>query len=176
MKPIEPLLNRTRWLLSIVAFVGTALFALSFLPFDRTSRYVSAPFDLRKISPGIALAAGSSWLVLGLVLFVESRRKPGRLALWFDTCLLTMGVGEFFLLLAAAYNAYFVLFTPGTTPAQDPVIVIVALADLMMARAFVDRARQMGVQGLTSVTWWVLVLNGSFALILWGLAGPLGYD
>src|SRR5437867_1666888 len=82
---IVPLTILRRVLLVAVAFGGSAIYALSFaLAYDSST--VTAMACL------VGLAAGTSWIIFGLVLLGTTHCRPTVLA-WADACLVTMGAG-----------------------------------------------------------------------------------
>lgn len=163
---------RARAGLSALAFLGTAAYAASFFPLGDTVR-------LARIATAIGISAGVSWLILGIVIATMERRKSGRLALWFDTCLVAMAWGEAFLLFAAAFN-FTISLRPDRLPSVEffgPFHAALLLgADCTMAAVFARRAARFGVPVRRSLVLWILVLNGTFVALLYALAAPLGYS
>lgn len=91
-------------------------------------------------------------------------RGEGRLAAWFDLCLLTLGLGLLLLLLGGVLN----LMVWATGWRFDFLVAAqaldVLLTDLLMALYFTRRAPALGVSQRLAWTLWIGVLNGSFAL------------
>lgn len=169
MTVTHPLSLRSRLALGAVAFLGTAIYAASFLP-NKTGHPMAA------YATGVGISAAVSWLILGTALLILSRSTPGRLQLWFDTCLISMAYGEAILLLAALVNLLSIVSPEyAAKPSLGVHLALLLTADTVMAACFVTRARRFGVPPKTSLALWILVLNGSFALLMLALACPLGY-
>lgn len=162
--------GRTRAGLAAWAFIGTALHAGSFALLEDAGR-------LLPIATGIGLSAGLSWLVMGVVVLGFVRGDRARLARWFDTCLVAMGVGECLLVGAAGLNAVVAALRSPDEPEfmLSVHVAILVAADAAMAGVFAWRARKSGEKLASAAILWVVVLNGSFALFMVLLAGPLGY-
>lgn len=164
---------RARAALAAWAFIGTGLHAGSFALLPSAER-------LLPLAAGIGISAALSWFIVGLAVLAMLRRQPersARLAMWFDTCLIAMAVGECLLVAAGGLNA----IAAAGGLANEPEfmlrlhLIILLVTDLVMAAVFARRARRAGESLATAAALWIIVLNGSFALLLWALAGPLGY-
>ncbi|MCC6677214.1 MAG: hypothetical protein IT436_08720 [Phycisphaerales bacterium] len=165
--------RQARALLGVWAFIGTGLHAGSFALLPGAERLVP-------IAAGIGISAGLSWLVVGMTVLAMTpcrADRAGRIAGWFDTCLIAMSIGECLLVSAAALNA--AAGTLGIANEPDFMmrlhLAILIAADIVMAGVFAWRARKSGEKLITAGVLWVVVLNGSFAVFLWVLSGPLGY-
>lgn len=171
---LAPLSMSARVALGLLAFFGTAVYSSSFALRPDAAKLVP-------LATGIGISAGLAWMVLGqAILAIYKRGHAGVrgsvvVMMWFDTCLLAMGVGEVVLVGAAALN--FVAWAMGNTwglPLWGHGAMLV-LADVLMGAMFVGRARGFGIRGWVATALWVGVLNGSFGVFLWMLARPLGY-
>lgn len=170
----ERRLNMLSWparlLLGVWAFIGTGLHAGSFAVLPGAER-------LLPIAVGIGISAGVSWLVVGVAVLALTRGERRRVANWFDTCLVAMGVGECLLVGAAGVNAAAGRLGIANEPdfMMGLHLGILIAADALMSAVFAWRACKSGEKLLTAAALWVVVLNGSFAVVLWALARPLGY-
>lgn len=157
---VKSLSTAARWSLACVAITATALDALSFLPFTRSP-------EVARRAMGIGVAAGASWIVLGIILVaIGPAPRFWRVA---DVCLRTMTVGAPALLCGAAVNGFVRLF--GAT-AVSPVLIgfhalVLAFADLLMGACFVALGSRRGLSPSTCLASWVLVLNGTFVAGIW---------
>lgn len=171
---LAPLSRSARVALCILAFAGTAVYSSSFALRPDAAKLVP-------LATGIGISAGLAWMVLGQAILALYRRGHGGVRgsvvvmMWFDTCLLAMGVGEVVLVGAAALN--FAAWAMGNTwgvPLWGHGVMLV-VADALMGAMFVGRARGFGIRGWVATALWVGVLNGSFAVFLWAFRGPMGY-
>lgn len=171
---LAPLSRSARVALCILAFAGTALYSSSFALRPDAVRLVP-------LATGIGVSAGLAWMVLGQAILALYRRGHGGVRgsvvvmMWFDTCLLAMGVGEVLLVGAAALN--FAAWAGGnawSVPLWGHAAILVC-ADVVMGAMFVGRARAFGIRAWVALALWVGVLNGSFGVFLWAFRGPMGY-
>jgi hypothetical protein len=143
--------------LGALAFIGTALYAISFILHPEAGRLVP-------IATGIGLSAGLAWMILGKVILYTSGRNGPRIMMWFDTCLLTMAAGEVVLLAAGATNV--IASLAGLTVLPWVHLALLVLSDVVMGAAFITRAALLDIAPASAATLWIAVLNGSFAILM----------
>lgn len=166
---LRPLTLPARLALAGLAFIGTAVYASSFALRPLSDQ---AP-RLLPLATGIGLAAGISWMVLGKVLLALAGRSGAKVLMWFDTCLLAMGVGECILIAAAGMNV--IGWASGVAPPRGAHLAMLLFADAAMAAVFILRSWKLGVSPALAATLWIAVLNGAFIIGLVLLAPLLGY-
>jgi hypothetical protein len=163
---LHPLPLRFRATLAALAFIGTALYAASFILHPEAGRLVP-------IATAIGLSAGLSWMVLGKVILYIAGRSGPKIMMWFDTCLLTMAAGELVLLTAALANLI-AHFTGHLIPAWAH-LGLLLLSDLVMASVFIIRAALLGTSPQLATALWIAVLNGAFAVFMVAFALIFGF-
>jgi hypothetical protein len=151
-------------MLGATALGGTLGYAASF-------RALPDADWLPRAGAGVGLAAGISWLTFGGVLLVATGARPSTTA-WADACLRTMAAGIAVLALAAALNVAcgFAGMDEGPLLAAAHAVLL-GIANGVMCLTFVRRAHFLGLSRGTALGLWMLVLNGTFALILMFLYG-----
>ena len=143
-----------RLLLCGVAFSGSAVYAWSFAGVPQREQWLP-------VASAIGIAAGVSWVLLGIVLLTVTRCRPSVMA-WADVCLVTMAVG-----IAMKMTAVFANFV--STPSASFHLAVLMAANLVMACVFICRARRLGLRPLLATGLWFGVLNGLFAVVMLGL-------
>ena len=163
---LHPLPVRLRAGLAGLAFIGTALYAGSFIFHPEAGRLV-------RIATGIALSAGMAWMILGKAILFMAGRSGQRIMMWFDTCLLTIASGEVLLLTAAALNlaAYFAQVR--LSPALH--LGLLLASDAVMAAMFIWRSTRLGISPGVATLLWIVALNGSFAVLMVLFGFVFGY-
>jgi hypothetical protein len=146
--PAPTLSARTRLLLGTISFAGSAAYAASFL--------ISSSNHLR-LATTIAIAAGISWLIFGLLLRRIARAPLGRLI---DACLITQALGIGILMLSVAAN---LLHIRHAMPFH---LLVLAAGDGAMAAAFIALMGRLNMSRPAAAALWIIGLNGPFAAIL----------
>jgi hypothetical protein len=148
-----------RVVLVLVALIGTAAYGASFV----VGTISNAAWGW---SARVALAAGLSWPVFGLVLL--GARRVGGVWEWFDICLRTMALGIAVLSSASAANLAVAatVLSRGSTTFVALHLAFLLAADVSMAVYFTRKALRLGMPLSIAVVLWVGVLNGAFALLL----------
>jgi hypothetical protein len=155
-----------RFLLAFVSFAGTAVYAGSFLLINHTG-LVRMGDDPGALAFEVGIASAISWPLFGLAMLLVTRSRPSILA-WVDTCLVTQNMGIAVLMLSALLNL--ILYASGSSMNYHTAtiihIIIILVADTVMAAIFVRRASRIALSRLRALALWVLVLNGIFVLLL----------
>lgn len=153
-----------RLMLGATALGGTVAYAVSFRALPGAGRLVGA-------GAAVGLAAGLSWGTFGGALLLVTGRGASALD-WADACLRTMAAGIAVLALAAALNvACGVAGIDAGPPIAGAHAAILLAANGVMCLTFARRAQLLGLSRGTALGLWMLVLNGTFALILMFLYG-----
>lgn len=136
---------------AFVAFGGSAAYAASFY-------LVKEAVAFRSLGLAIAVAAAVSWPAFGASLWATTRFRPSLVA-WVDLCLATMAIGIAVLGISIMVNL---------AGFWHPVVHYAVLvgSDASMAVRFVLGARRLGLAPLPALALWVIVLNGTFALLV----------
>jgi hypothetical protein len=163
---LHPLSLRLRAALAALAFIGTALYAASFILHPAAAKLVP-------IATGIGLSAGLAWMILGKVLLYTTGRNGPRIMMWFDTCLLTMAAGEVLLLTAAALNLVAHFAHLPIAPSLH--LALLLTADAVMGAVFIYRSKRLGISPALAAVLWIAVLNGSLAILLVLFGFVFGY-
>ena len=153
-----------RILLGLLAFMGTAGYAASFMLHQ----------ELLPAAREVGVAAGCSWPVFGAALLAISRGKPSAMS-WADQCLATMGIGMGILIIGVLVNLLSGLGGYGAGHAVTAAhIAILAAANVLMGIFFVFRAVRLGMKRRTAILLWVCVLDGVFLILLTARLVPGG--
>jgi hypothetical protein len=107
----------------------------------------------------LTISTGCSWVLLGGLLLLVTRKAPLDLA---EVCLVAMGYGEGVLLAGALVDR--VLPIQGLAVPVN--VGIVLISNIVMAIVFVRGLGRLGVALGVSVLLWVLGLNGSWPIFL----------
>jgi hypothetical protein len=162
----------TRLLLMLIAFAGSAVYAVSF-------RLIDVAAALTPIAAAIGVAAGTAWIGFGFLLLTAAQMRPRRYrgvtALhWADACLLTMSVGMAAKMIGVGINAMAAAFSGGSValavlaPIQ---LAILVGTDVLMGVVFVRFAIRLGMPTRHAAMYWIIALNGIFAAVLAALIG-----
>lgn len=111
----------------------------------------------------LALSAGGGWCIFGPLLVLLSRRRAQTCA---QACLTTMAYGEAVLVSGAALNVWLRLkgsFKEAVLARWN--VALVGLSNLVMATALTRQLRALGVPAWKTLLSWMVVLNGSGALL-----------
>lgn len=122
----------------------------------------------RRWQPGrsalwLVLSAGGGWCIYGPVLVLLSRRRTQTCA---QACLTTMAYGEAVLVSGAAINVWLRLkgnFKEAVLACWN--VALVGLSNLLMATSLTGQLRALGVPAWKTLLSWMVVLNGSSALL-----------
>jgi hypothetical protein len=111
----------------------------------------------------LALSAGGGWCIFGPLLVLLSRRRAQTCA---QACLTTMAYGEVILVSGAGINVWVHLkgsFKEAVLARWN--VALVCLSNLVMATALTRQLRALGVPAWKTLLSWMVVLNGSGALL-----------
>src|SRR5437660_7044183 len=111
----------------------------------------------------LALSAGGRWCIFGPVLVLLSRRRVQTCA---HACLVTMAYGEAVLVSGAAINVWLRLrgnFKQALLARWN--FGLVGISNLVMAAALTRQLQAVGVPDWETLLSWMVVLNGSGALL-----------
>jgi hypothetical protein len=147
----------SRILHATAAFVGTAVYAASFLA-------LPDPRRLFPVAAAIGVAAGLSWPVFGAALRAVTGGRPSACD-WAEACLTTMTYGIAVLTVAAGLNLIVLPSAPPTThvPVHAGLLIV---SNLLMAAVFVGAAGRLGLTVPAALGLWVAGLIGPFAAVL----------
>jgi hypothetical protein len=136
-------------LMGLFAVVGSMVYGASIGPF----------FGLKSLEGAIwlTLAAGLSWIVLGAVLVLTTRRDVGVLM---GCCLRVMTHGMIVLMVGLPGNLYLQL--KGSVPGLGLgfATATVVYSNWVMLKSLLDQLGREGVGKVLIVTCWMLFLNG----------------
>jgi hypothetical protein len=111
----------------------------------------------------LALSAGGGWCIFGPLLVLLSRRRAQTCV---QACLTTMAYGEAVLVSGAALNVWLRLKGSFKEAVLAPWnVALVGLSNLLMATALTRQLRALGVPAWKTLLSWMVVLNGSGALL-----------
>lgn len=111
----------------------------------------------------LTLSTGCSWLVLGALLCLLTRKRALDLA---EACLITMAYGEAVLVSGAGIDW---VLLQSNFRLIDPVplnVGFILVSNIVMAFVFVVRLRRLEVGVAQSLGLWLIGLNGSWPLFL----------
>lgn len=143
-----------RLLLTGVAFAGSAIYAWSFAHVPQREQWLP-------VASAVGIAAGVSWVLFGLLLLTVTRARPSVWA-WADACLVTMAAGMTIKMTTVAAN----LISP---PGASFHLAVLMTANLVMAGVFIWCAKRLAMRPLLAAGLWFGVLNGIFAVMMFGL-------
>ena len=149
-----------RVLLCAVAFAGSTVYALSFVP-------LHVP-DATRIATYVGVAAGLSWLLFGATLLAATRGLPSLLS-WMDACLVPIAWGIAIKMLGVFINLVLAhLDYLGRIPLLPAHAAILLTADAVMGTLFCHQANDRGISTPHAILLW-LTLNAYFAVLLFTL-------
>lgn len=111
----------------------------------------------------LALSAGGGWCIFGPLLVLLSRRRAQTCV---QACLTTMAYSEAVLVSGAAINVWLRLqgsFKEAVLARWN--VALVGLSNLVMATSLTRQLRALGVPAWKTLLSWMVVLNGSGALL-----------